>query len=158
MIWTTTGNLSFIRAGAKFPFGVAMLPADTRRGSPTGGGDVYLFKAAPAAQQQAALRFARWLTSPARTAQWCIDTGYVATRPDAWATPELQKYVAGFPAAAVARDQLRYAVPELSTHDNQHVTKALNDGLQAALTGRKPPRTALHEAQATAARILRRYQ
>jgi sn-glycerol 3-phosphate transport system substrate-binding protein len=158
MIWTTTGNLSFIRAGAKFPFGVAMLPAGKRRGSPTGGGDIYLFKAAPAAQQHAALRFARWLTSPERAAQWCIDTGYVATRPDAWATPALQKYVAGFPAAAVARDQLRYAVPELSTHDNQHVTQALNDGLQAALTGRKPPQAALHEAQATAVRILRPYQ
>ena len=28
---------------------------------------------------------------------------------------------------------------ELSTHDNQRVTKALNDGLQAALTGTKTP-------------------
>ena len=70
----------------------------------------------------------------------------------------MQKYVAGFPAAAVARDQLRYAVPELSTHDNQRVTQALNDGLQAALTGRKPPQAALHEAQATAMRLLRPYQ
>ena len=41
--------------------------------------------------------------------------------------------------AAVARDQLQYAVAELSTHDNQRVTKALNDGLQAALTGTKTP-------------------
>ena len=45
MIWTTTGNLSNIRANAKFPFGVAMLPADKRRGSPTGGGNFYLFRA-----------------------------------------------------------------------------------------------------------------
>jgi sn-glycerol 3-phosphate transport system substrate-binding protein len=28
----------------------------------------------------------------------------------------------------VARDQLQYAVAELSTHDNQRVTKALNEG------------------------------
>ena len=33
----------------------------------------------------------------------------------------------------MARDQLQYAVAELSTHENQRVTKALNDGLQAAL-------------------------
>ena len=51
----------------------------------------------------------------------------------------MKKYVADFPPAAVARDQLQYAVAELSTHDNQRVTKALNDGLQAALTGTKPP-------------------
>jgi sn-glycerol 3-phosphate transport system substrate-binding protein len=158
MIWTTTGNLSNIRTNAKFPFGVAMLPAGKRRGSPTGGGNFYLFRSASAAQRQACLRFMRWISSPERAAQWGIDTGYVATRPDAWQTPAMQKYVADFPPAAVARDQLQFAVAELSTHDNQRVTQALNDGLQAALTGRKPPDAALQEAQATATRLLRSYQ
>ncbi|MBN8873590.1 MAG: ABC transporter substrate-binding protein [Rhodospirillales bacterium] len=158
MIWTTTGNLSNIRANAKFPFGVAMLPAGQRRGSPTGGGNFYLFKGATQDQQQAALRFLRWISAPERAAQWGIDTGYVATRPDAWATPVMQHYAAGFAAATVARDQLAFAVPELSTHDNQRVTQALNDGLQAALTGRKAPDAALAEAQATAERLLRSYR
>jgi sn-glycerol 3-phosphate transport system substrate-binding protein len=158
MIWTTTGNLSNIRTNAKFPFSVAMLPADKQRGSPTGGGNFYLFRAASAAQQQACLRFLRWVSSPERAAQWGIDTGYVATRPDAWKTAAMQKYVADFPAAAVARDQLQYAVAELSTHDNQRVAQALNDSLQAALTNRKAPDAALQEAQATATRLLRPYQ
>jgi sn-glycerol 3-phosphate transport system substrate-binding protein len=70
----------------------------------------------------------------------------------------LKKYVADFPAAAVARDQLQYAVAELSTHENQRVTKALNDGLQAALTGSKPPEQAMKESQAEAERILARYR
>jgi sn-glycerol 3-phosphate transport system substrate-binding protein len=158
MIWTTTGNLSNIRANAKFPFGVAMLPAGKRRGSPTGGGNFYLFNAASPPQREAALRFLRWISSPERAAQWGIDTGYVATTPDAWKTAAMQKYVADFPAAAVARDQLQYAVAELSTHDNQRVTQALNDGLQAALLGKKTPEAALAEAQATAARILRPFR
>ena len=115
-----------------------MLPANKRRGSPTGGGNFYVFKQAKPEQQAAALKFIKWITSPARAAQWGIDTGYVAVRPDAWETPAMKKYVADFPPAAVARDQLQYAVAELSTHDNQRVTKALNDGLQAALTGTKP--------------------
>src|SRR5262245_26674531 len=42
MMWTTTGNLTNVRTNAKFPFGVAMLPAQKRRGSPTGGGNFYL--------------------------------------------------------------------------------------------------------------------
>jgi sn-glycerol 3-phosphate transport system substrate-binding protein len=155
MIWTTTGNLSNIRVNAKFPFGVAMLPAGKQRGSPTGGGNFYLFKTAAPPQREAGLRFLRWISSPERAAQWGIDTGYVATRPDAWETPAMRKYVSDFPAAAVARDQLQYAVAELSTHDNQRVTQALNDGLQAALLGHKPPETALNEAQATASRLLR---
>ena len=155
MIWTTTGNLSNIRANATFPFGVAMLPAGRERGTPTGGGNFYLFKSATPPQRTAALRFLRWISGPERAAQWGIDTGYVATRPDAWKTDRMRRYVADFPAAAVARDQLQYAVAELSSHDNQRVTQALNDGLQAALLGRKPPEASLAEAQAAASRLLR---
>ena len=132
-----------------------MLPAGRQRGTPTGGGNFYLFKTASAPQREAALQFLRWITSPERAAQWGIDTGYVATRPDAWETSRMRSYVADFPAAAVARDQLQYAVAELSTHDNQRVTQALNDGVQAALLGRKPPEASLAEAQATASRLLR---
>jgi len=158
MMWTTTGNLTNVRNNAKFDFGVAMLPAGRHRGSPTGGGNFYVFKKASATQQQAAVTFAKWMTSPERAAQWGIDTGYVAVRPDAWQTAAMKKYVADFPAAAVARDQLQYAVAELSTHENQRVTKALNDGLQAALTGAKSPAQAMKDAQAEAERILRPYR
>jgi len=158
MIWTTTGNLSNIRSNAKFPFGVAMLPAGKRLGSPTGGGNFYLFKAASPQQRDAALSFLRWISGPERAAQWGIETGYVATRPDAWDTPAMKQYVAGFPAAAVARDQLQYAVAELSTHDNQHVTQVLDDKLQAALLGKQAPDAALAEAQAGASRLLRPFQ
>src|SRR5688572_27173957 len=158
MMWTTTGNLTNVRTNAKFPFGVAMLPAGRRRGSPTGGGNFYISKKASAAEQQAAFQFIRWITTPERAAQWSIDTGYVAVRPDAYETDSMKKYVAEFPAAAVARDQLAHAVAELSTHENQRVTKALNDGLQAALTGTKTPEQAMKEAQAEAERILKAYR
>jgi len=135
-----------------------MLPEKKRRGSPTGGGNFYVFKKASPEQQAAARKFAPWMTTPERAAQWGIDTGYVAVRADAWDTPVMKQYVAGFPAAAVARDQLPFAKAELSTHDNQRVTKALNDGLQAALTGTKTPEAALKDAQREAERILRAYK
>jgi sn-glycerol 3-phosphate transport system substrate-binding protein len=158
MMWTTTGNLTNVRNNAKFSFGVAMLPEGKRRGSPTGGGNFYISKKAPRAQQEAAFKFIRWITTPERAAQWCVDTGYVAVRPDAFETPALKKYAADFPPAAVARDQLQFAVAELSTHENQRVTKALNDGLQAALMGTKPPEQAMKDAQAEAERILVKYR
>ncbi len=158
MMWTTTGNLTNVRNNAKFDFGVAMLPQAKRRGSPTGGGNFYVFKKSTKEQQQAALKFIKWITVPERAAQWGIDTGYVAVRPDAWQTAKMQDYVKGFPVAAVARDQLQYSVAELSTHDNQRVTKALNDGIQAALTGAKTPEHAMKDAQAEAMRILRSYK
>ncbi|MGA9194811.1 MAG: ABC transporter substrate-binding protein [Pseudolabrys sp.] len=155
VMWTTTGNLTNVKKNATFPFGVAMLPAHQGRGSPTGGGNFYFFNKMTNEKRAAAFKFVKWMTTPERTADWGIATGYIAVRPDAWETPAMKKYVEDFPAAAVARDQLKYAVAELSTHDNQRVTKALNDGIQAALAGTKTPEEAMKNAQQEAARILR---
>lgn len=134
------------------------MPAGKQRGTPTGGGNFYVFKKASAAEREAAMKFIQWVTSPKHAAEWAIATGYVAVSPAAWDTPEMKKYLADFPAPTVARDQLQYAVAELSTHENQRVTKALNDGLQAALTGAKTPQQALQDAQREAERILRPYR
>lgn len=158
MIWTTTGNLTNIRTNAKFDFGVAMLPAGKRRGSPTGGGNFYIFKKSTPAQQEAAFKFIKWITQPERAARWSMDTGYVAVSEAAYGTDTLRKYGRDFPAALVARDQLPFAMAEFSTHDNQRVTKALNDGLQAALTGAKSAAQAMQDAQREADRILRSYK
>ncbi len=158
IVWTTTGNLTNIRTNAQFPFGVAMLPAKKRRGSPTGGGNFYVFDKTSPEEQQAAMKFVRWATQPQRAAQWSIATGYVAVTPAAWETDEMKKYVQEVPQATVARDQLQYSVAELSTHENQRVTKALNDGLQAALTGAKSPAEAMKDSQREADRILRAYR
>jgi sn-glycerol 3-phosphate transport system substrate-binding protein len=158
IMWTSTGNLTNVRKNAPFAFSVAMLPAHHGRGSATGGGNFYLFKKMTDEKRAAALKFVKWMTTPERAADWGIATGYIAVRPDAWETPAMKKYVADFPAAALARDQLKYSVAEFSTHDNQRVTKALNDGIQAALTGAKTSEQAMKDAQQEAARILRTYK
>ena len=158
MIWTTTGNLTNIRTNATFPFGVAMLPAKRHPGSPTGGGNFYIFAKTTPAEQQAALKFAKWATAPQRAAQWSIATGYVAVTPAAWDTAEMKKYAQDVPQALVARDQLQYSVAELSTHDNQRVTTALNNGLQAALTGSKSPADAMRDSQREATRLLKDFK
>jgi sn-glycerol 3-phosphate transport system substrate-binding protein len=158
MIWTTSGNLGAMKADAGFDFGVAKLPAKLRRGSPTGGGNLYLFQKRPAPEREAALELARWLVTPERTAQWGHDSGYIAVREAAWETPLLRRQVAEFPAATVARDQLRDAVAELSTHENQRVTRVLDTALVAALDGSKTAQQALGDAQADAERILLPYQ
>ena len=158
MMWTTTGNLTNVKANAKFDFGVAMLPAGRQRGSPTGGGNFYIFKKSSPAQQEASFKFIKWITQPERAAQWSMDTGYVAVSQAAYFTDTLRKYGRDFPPAVVARDQLPHAQAEFSTHDNQRVVKALNDGLQAALTGSKTPAQAMQDAQREADRLLRPYK
>jgi sn-glycerol 3-phosphate transport system substrate-binding protein len=86
------------------------------------------------------------------------ETGYVATRPDAYETEALRKYVAEFPPAAVARDQFQYATAEFSTHETARVKKFLDDAIQAVLTGQKEPAQALTEAQKGAERVLKAYR
>ena len=157
-MFTTTGNLTNVKATAKFDFGVGMIPGNKRKGSPTGGGNFYIFKKSSPAQQDAAFKFIKWVTQPERAALWSMETGYAGVSEAAYATDALRKYGRDFPAALVAKDQLPVSVAEFSTHDNQRVTKALNDGLQAALTGTKPAGQAMQDAQKEADRILRSYK
>ena len=158
MIWSTTGNLANIRQAARFPFGVAGLPGKEGPRTVVGGGNLYVFKNANAAERAAALRFFRFLTTAERAADWCIRTGYLAVRPDAWETEELRRYVQEVPAALVAKDQLPVATGELSTFENQRVYKAINDNLQALLTGAKTAQQAMADAQAEADRVLRPFR
>ncbi|SFI54326.1 ABC transporter substrate-binding protein [Albimonas pacifica] len=158
MMWHSTGNLTAVRNGADFDFGVAMLPANARRGSPTGGGNFYVFKDADPAQRQAALKLIRFMTAPEQAAQWSIETGYMGVSPAAYETEALQAYAAEFPAALVARDQLEHAVAEFSTFETARVREGLNNAIQSALTGAKSPEEALAEAQAAAERLLAPYR
>ena len=155
MMWTTTGNLTNVRNNAPFEFGVSMLPANKRRGAPTGGGNFYIFKDSSDEQKKASLEFIKWITAPEQAAKWTIATGYVAPRPDAWETPAMKAYTKDFPPALVARDQLEFATAELSTYQNQRVTTIFNDGLEAAIIGKQTPAEAMAEAQTKADRILR---
>ncbi|UXN05859.1 MULTISPECIES: ABC transporter substrate-binding protein [unclassified Bartonella] len=158
MMWHTTGNLTAVKEGAKFDFGVAMLPEKVRRGSPTGGGNFYVFKKASPEQQAAAVKFIKWMTTPERAAEWSMKSGYVATRPDAYDTKELKAYSEEFPVTLVARDQLAYAVPELSVYENGRIYKIINDAIQAVLTGNQSAKDGLDKAQSQAERILKPYK
>jgi len=158
MMWHSTGNLTAVKKNAKFDFGVAMLPANREPGSPTGGGNFYLFKKSTPAERAAALKLVKFMTAPERAAQWSIATGYMGVSPASYDTPALKSYAKKFPQAAVARDQLKVAVAELSTYQGGRIRKALNDAIQAALTGAKAPKAALEEAQAQAERLLKPYR
>ncbi len=158
IMWHSTGNLTIVKNKAKFDFGVAMLPAKKRRGTPTGGGNFYIFKQTSAEERKAAMRLIKFMTSPERSAEWSMKTGYMGISPAAYETNKLKEYVKGFPYAAVARDQLNYATAELSTYQTGRIRKALDDAIQAALTGAKSPADALNEAQSLSERLLRPYQ
>ncbi|MBP1965439.1 ABC transporter substrate-binding protein [Paenibacillus aceris] len=158
MMYHTTGNLTKVKTDAKFDFGVSFLPANKKYGSPTGGGNLYVFKSISEDKKQAAVKFIQFLTQPQRVAQWSIDTGYVGTTKAAYETDLLKNYVKDFPQAAVARDQLQYADSELSTFQNGQVTKLFNDNIQAALLGKMSAKEALDKSQQQADEILKNFR
>lgn len=158
MMWHSTGNLTIVKKNAKFNFGVAMLPAGKRRGTPTGGGNFYIFKSSSEEERSASLKLVKYMTSPERSAAWSVATGYMGISPDSYKTDTLINYVKEFPPAAVARDQLEFATAELSTFQAGRIRKGLDDAIQAALIGTKSPEEALSEAQGTAERILKSYR
>ncbi|MCF8998440.1 ABC transporter substrate-binding protein [Acinetobacter nectaris] len=158
MVFLSTGNLGEIRQKAKFPFGVSMIPEKTQRGSPTGGGSLYMFSGMTPDQQKAALKLVRWLSEPEQAARWSIATGYIATSPAAWETKSMQAYAKQYPQALVAREQLKYSQPELSTYRSLQVKELLNRAIEATVTGRDSADNALKSAQSQADRLLKPYQ
>ncbi|MBX6772453.1 MAG: ABC transporter substrate-binding protein [Chloroflexi bacterium] len=154
MMYHSTGSLSFVLKQANFTVGVAFDPKKKQYGSPTGGGNFYLFKGIPAANREAGWKFITAMTSPESLAQWSIDTGYVAPRKSCYDVPVYKEYTTKTPQALVARDQLQYAQRELGTHQMAQIQTLLSNAIQAALTGKQSPRDALSAAQAQADQIL----
>ena len=158
MMWHSTGNLTAVKKNASFDFGVAELPANVRKGSPTGGGNFYIFKDTSAEEQAAALKLIQFMTSAEQAAAWSIATGYMGVSPAAYETDALKSYTSSFPPALVARNQLEHAVAEFSTFETARVREGLNNAIQSALTGSKSAADALGEAQAAAERLLKDYR
>ncbi|QQO08605.1 ABC transporter substrate-binding protein [Breznakiella homolactica] len=158
MIYHTTGNLTNINNNADFEFGVCFLPGNKRQAAPTGGGNFYISAGISPERQKAAWEFIKFATTPERTAQWNVDTGYVATRKSAMNTQIMKDYYASVPQAKVAFDQIPLAKPELTTYDAARMWRILNDNIQSAVTGEATAAQALRTAQTQADEALRRYQ
>lgn len=158
MMWHSTGNLTTVKKNATFDFGVAMLPASITRGTPTGGGNFYIFKDTSKKEREASLKLVKFMTSPKNSAIWSKKTGYIGISKAAYNTKMLKEYVEEFPPAKVARDQLKFATAELSTYQTARVRKILDDAIQATLTNKKTAKEALVQAQKQASRLLKAYK
>ena len=158
IMWHTTGNLTNVRTNADFELGVSMLPENTAPGSPTGGGNIYVFDKDDEVTEQAAYDFGVCLTEPERAAEWSMESGYVATGQPAWDTDTMAAYVEDFPQAAVARDQLEVAQGETTSHENARVAQSINDAIASVLTGSAEPEAALTQLQESIDGVLQPYQ
>jgi sn-glycerol 3-phosphate transport system substrate-binding protein len=88
-----------------------------------------------------------WLVSPQIAGGWSRFTGHFAPRIAAYDEPEMKSYMGEYPDAEVALDQLTYARGWFDTYNTMAVRKALEDGIQAVLSGKATPEAALAAAQ-----------
>jgi sn-glycerol 3-phosphate transport system substrate-binding protein len=158
MLIHSTGNLRFVRDSAKFEWGTAFLPRHKRQAVAIGGAGLYIFKKAPREKQEAAWKFIKFATSPEIQARWNIGSGYIATRKSAFDLPVMKDYTAKLPQALVARDQLPYALPEMSTHENWKMRNVFVTTFQEILDEKYTPADGMKRAQAEIEKILAPYQ
>ncbi len=157
MLVNSTGALGFIRDNMKLPFKVAFLPQELRHAAPIGGASLLIPAGNTPERQQAAWEFIKYLASPEIDGGWSRFTGYFAPRMAAYDLPAMKDYIAKNPEAKVAVDQLVYATPWFATFNTVGVRKALEDQVQAVLSGKIKPAEAMAQAQKNADALLLPY-
>ncbi len=146
MMYYSTGGMAKIRKTAQFNWGAAFQPAKKDYGTPVGGGDFHIFKGIPPENQDAAWKFAKFMTTPEMAAHWSIESGYVAVNKKSYDLPQMKEFLTQFPQMTVARDQLQYAYPKMMAVNYQLIRNAMTTNLDAALEGTKTPEQALADA------------
>jgi sn-glycerol 3-phosphate transport system substrate-binding protein len=112
------------------------MPRNLRNAAPIGGASLILPKGNSPERQAAAWTLISWLTSPEIAGEWSRFTGYFAPRKAAYELPDMKEYLQQHPDANVALDQLQYAVPWFDTYNTVAVRKAMEDQVQAILSGK----------------------
>ncbi|MBO0710868.1 MAG: ABC transporter substrate-binding protein [Acetobacteraceae bacterium] len=157
MMILSTGSLSFVRDNMKQPYRTTFMPRNLVNAAPIGGASLIIPRGNSPERVAAAWTLIKWLTSPEIAGGWSRFTGYFAPRIAAYDLPEMKSYLAEHPDAKVALDQLAYARGWFATYNTVGVRKALEDGVQAVLSGKAKPREAMEAAQHNADELMRPY-
>lgn len=149
MIVHSSGSLNGILKQASFDVGVMAVPGKEKGtyASVPGGGNFYILKGVPKAEQEAAIKFAYFVTQPKYAADFSIKTGYIAVRKSAYNEPAMKTYIAKNPQAGETRDALKFAGKELSLQNLGQVRGIFQKHLQEAYNGTMTPEAAMAQAQ-----------
>ena len=158
MMLLSTGSLSFVQDGMKSPFKVAYIPYHVANAAPIGGASLIVPKGNSPERQQAAWTLIQYLTSPEISGGWSRFTGYFSPIRAAYDLPAMQDFLRDHPNAKIALDQLNlYGRSWFATYNTVGVRKALEDQVQAVLSGRAKPADAARLAQQNADALLKPY-
>jgi sn-glycerol 3-phosphate transport system substrate-binding protein len=157
MIVNSTGALGFMRDTMKTPFKTAFVPRAMVNAVAIGGASMVIPKGNTPEREKAAWTLIKWFTTPDISGGWSRFTGYFAPNRHAYELPAMQDYLKANPDAKVALDQLAYARPWFATYNTVGVRKAMEDQMQAMLSGKQTPEQAAANAQKGADELMRPY-
>lgn len=160
MLVTSTAFLAQLERSTqgRFELGTAPFPRDVERRVPAGGNAVFMFARDPA-QQEAAWRFAKWITSPQGTTVMSKGTGYMPVRRSVLEDVSLMRaYLAERPRLRATMGQMDAMEPWYTFPGDQgiRITDIVKNAIETSLLGQKEPKDALDEAARQATLLLPR--
>ena len=145
--------------------GIAALPGvPGGTGSPLRfGGFLWIFNLRPEREQEAAWKFIKWLMEPEQQAEWFAGTGYLPVSHSAIDQPAARDVIAQYPLFQVPLDL--FLSSTVTTPGAlgavigpfAQVREALDQGVEAMLSGTKDPDQALEDAAASANQAIEEY-
>ncbi len=108
----------------------------------------------PEEKQEAAYEWLAFFTSPEKTAEWNMKTGYLAVRHSAQEDPEFQEFLDENPQAEVPLEQLEVASSIFIDPTGGEINQAIDDAIDAILIENIPAEEALETAESRAQRAL----
>jgi len=162
------GTISQVLAGGQYKgveLGVAPMPGPasaTGGGINVGGAALYISKRSAPEKQEAAWRFAKFLTQPDVQAEFAAATGYIPMRVSSATMPAIQQQWAKSPGYKVAYDQLTSGPNTVATQgpaigDYQGVRDAVIDAENSMFSQGRPPDQALAGAAKNANGAIQAY-
>ncbi|HXI36852.1 MAG TPA: extracellular solute-binding protein [Burkholderiales bacterium] len=164
LLASSSADYPALRTGAAFDLGVAPLPYyedfdDAPQNTLAGGAAFWLLSGRPAAEYRGAVRFLAFLARPDVQAEWQASTGFVPLTFSAYELARRQGYYLKQPGNEIAVRQLSdKALTEESRPmriaDLARIRGIIDEELEAAWTGTKPPLEALNAAVARGNELL----
>jgi sn-glycerol 3-phosphate transport system substrate-binding protein len=151
--------------GAKgVELGVAPMPApqSAEGGIVVGGASLWIVKARPEAEQEAAWKFIRFLVEPAQQAAWYAGSGYFPIRRDAFDEPAAKQAEAAYPYLSVAPQQLQQGARVRATQGAligpfAKIRNVVISAIESMLLTNTPPDEAIDNAAADATDLIKEY-
>jgi sn-glycerol 3-phosphate transport system substrate-binding protein len=141
-------------SGGKFQVGTGYFPkppAAKDGGSIVGGASAWILKGRPAAEQQAAWEFVKFISAPEQQAAWYVGTGYFPIRKEAYREAVAKETLAKNPQFLTAISELRSSPITRATQGAllgvfPEARQKTEDAIEAAILGRKSSKQALDDA------------